>query len=227
MNDSGPGPTAMADRSGRPPRGGPLAAAAAVAALAVLTGCGATPAPATTAARVTPGPPAGGPGRASLAQVEQPVIRYPPRSAAEYLVAARFRSVRITALPSSAAVTSTSPGLIRQVVHLVNTAQATAQLPFSCPLITELYSIVITPAAAGQPKVDLDLSGCGTVRVQVGGHAQPTLYDNGLERLAFELLHLKLMPPGAVMLVPTVLRHVPGRSLVTTQVPRPAKPAAG
>jgi len=168
-----------------------------------------------------------GPGGSSLVRVDVQVIWYPPRSPAEYLVASRFRSVRITALPSAATVTSTSPGVIGQVVHLVDTAEAAAHQPFGCPLITQFYSIVLTPAVAGQPEVDLDPTGCGTVTVRVGGRAQPVLEDNGMERLAFQLLHLKLMPAGPSIMVPTVLRHAPGKYLFITQVPRHVKSASG
>jgi hypothetical protein len=118
----------------------------------------------------------------------------PPRSAAEQLTAASFRSVTVTATemfprPRTVTRTFTSPVVIGRLVALVNSLPATPYpdvAAMSCAPGGTVYRLGFTPG------VVIYAGGCGASdAITVNGKEQPRLWDLGvLTAAARQLLHL-------------------------------------
>ena len=128
-----------------------------------------------------------GSGGWSLLRADAQVFWYPPRSAAEYLVAARFRSVRIIVRPVRVMVNGStgalgvtgSQRLIRPLVAVLDSMHATPPLLFPCPPGRQYYKLLFAPAVPQQRAVVAQSASCGTDLVSVGGRSQPELVDGG------------------------------------------------
>ncbi len=120
------------------------------------------------------------PGGASALRADAEVTWFPPRSAAEFLVAVRFRSVSIS-------LTSVSGGArivggqryIRPLVAVLDSMPATPPLDFPCASGIGSFRLTFTPAVPGQGMVVVASGNCNADTVTVGGRAQPDLADMG------------------------------------------------
>ena len=133
-------------------------------------------------------------GGDTLIGADASVSWFPPRSVAEQLTAASFRSVTVTAtemFPQPRAVTRTftSPVVIGRLVALVNSLPATPYpdvAAMSCAAGGTVYRLGFTPG------VVIYAGGCGASdAITVNGKEQPRLWDLGvLTAAARQLLHL-------------------------------------
>jgi hypothetical protein len=133
-------------------------------------------------------------GGDTLIRADASVSWFPPRSAAEHLDAASFRSVTVTATevipqPRTVTRTFTSPAVIGRLVALANSLPATPDpdvAAMSCLAIATAYRLEFTPG------VVIDPGGCGgSDAVTVNGKEQPWLWDSDvLTAAARQLLHL-------------------------------------
>jgi hypothetical protein len=121
-------------------------------------------------------------GRTTLIRADASVSWFPPRSAAEQLNAAEFRSVTITATedyPRQRTVTRTftSAAVIGRLVAVIDRLPATPYpdvAAMSCAPAFTGYRLEFTP------NVVLYWDGCGgSDAIYVSGKAQPRLWDNG------------------------------------------------
>jgi len=121
-------------------------------------------------------PSAGG----TLVRADAGVSWFPPRSAAEQLEAASFRSVTVTAvqvMPDTRTVTRTftSPAVIGQLVALADSLPATPYqdvAAMSCVSPAVVYRLDFTPG------VVIGADGCGeSDTIAVDGKQQPRLFD--------------------------------------------------
>src|SRR5580693_1189725 len=119
---------------------------------------------------------------------------FPPRSAAEQLTAASFRSVTVTATtvfprPGTVTRTFTSPAVIGRLVALVNSLPATPNqdvADMSCLAIATVYRLEFARGVVVYP------GGCGdSDAITVNGKEQPRLWDPDVLTAAVrQLLHL-------------------------------------
>jgi hypothetical protein len=133
-------------------------------------------------------------GGDTLIRVGASVTWFPPRSAAEQLTAASFRSVIATAsefIPQRRTVTRTfaSPAVIGRLVALVNSLPATPYpdvADLSCAADATVYRLEFIPG------VVIYAGGCGgSDAITVNGKEQPRLWDLGtLTTPVRQLLHL-------------------------------------
>jgi hypothetical protein len=133
-------------------------------------------------------------GGDTLIRVDASVSWFPPRSAAEHLSAASFRSVTVTAtevIPRPRTVTRvfTSPAIIGRLVALINSLPATPYpnvAAMSCLAAATVYRLAFTPGAV------ILAGGCGASdAITVNGKEQPRLWDlDALIPAARQLLHL-------------------------------------
>jgi hypothetical protein len=133
-------------------------------------------------------------GGDTLLRADASASWFPPRSAAEQLNAASFRSVTVTAtevFPQPRTVTRmvTSPVVIGRLVALVNSLPATPYpdvAAMSCAPGGTAYRLGFTPG------VVIYAGGCGgSDAITVNGKEQPRLWDQGaLTTAARQLLHL-------------------------------------
>jgi hypothetical protein len=128
------------------------------------------------------------PGGGSLVRVDAQVAWYPPRSAAEHIVATRYRAVTTTAPthwsgpPRPVTRTFTAPAVVARLAALVNGWPAMPDTVINCPAITAastLYRLVFVPASPRWPTISITSTGCLSVVVRVGGRGQPALDDGG------------------------------------------------
>lgn len=129
-------------------------------------------------------------GSGSLIRAEAQVVWYPPRSAAEYVLPDRYRSVTVTVPAASGArrgatvtQTFTSRALIAELATLLN--RLPGMLPtaaLGCPPMAASgsgvpppYRVVFTPRSRGWPAIAAAPLGCWDGGVVVGGHRQPAL----------------------------------------------------
>jgi len=130
----------------------------------------------------------------TLIRADAGVSWFPPRSAAEQLTAASFRSVTVTATemfprPRTVTRTFTSPVVIGRLAALVNSLPATPYpdvAAMSCAPGGTVYRLGFTPG------VVIYAGGCGASdAITVNGKEQPRLWDLGvLTAAARQLLHL-------------------------------------
>jgi len=146
---------------------------------------------------IVPGPP----GRALL-RADVQVIWFPARSAAEHLVAADFRAVRIDAWIYGTAVrhirsTFTATPVIARLARLLNVLPASPGGLVNCPMIWATYQLTFK-AAAGHPDAVFNADNCLTVPVSVGGAKEPDLYDGSstVAAAAGHLLHVRVNSAG-------------------------------
>jgi hypothetical protein len=133
-------------------------------------------------------------GGETLIRADASVSWFPPRSAAELLRAASFRSVTVSAdevIPESRTVTRTftSPVVIGRLVALVNSLPATPYpdvAGMSCLAVATVYRLEFTPG------VMVYVGGCGgSDAITVDGKQQPRLWEQGVLTAAVrQLLHL-------------------------------------
>lgn len=133
-------------------------------------------------------------GGDTLVRADAGVSWFPPRSAAEQLNAASFRSVTITAvqvIPGKRTVTRrfASPAVIGQLVALASSLPATPSpdvAGMSCLATSVVYRLDFTPG------VVVDVDDCGeSDAIAVDGKQQPRLFDPGtLSTAARKLLRL-------------------------------------
>jgi hypothetical protein len=133
----------------------------------------------------------------TLIRADASVSWFPPRSAAEYLTAAGFRSVTVTATetilrPRTVTRTFTSPAVIGRLAALLNRLPATPDpdvAAMKCLGAATDYRLAFTPG------VVVETDGCGgSDAVTVNGQQQPRLWDQGAlmaaARQLLDLLHL-------------------------------------
>jgi hypothetical protein len=133
-------------------------------------------------------------GGATLIRADASVSWFPPRSTAEQLNAASFRSVTVTAtevIPRSRTVTRTftSPAIIGRLAALANRLPATPYpdvAAMRCLAVATAYRLEFIPG------VVVYAGGCGgSDAITVNGKEQPRLWDQGaLIAAARALLHL-------------------------------------
>jgi hypothetical protein len=133
-------------------------------------------------------------GGDTLIRADASVSWFPPRSAAEHLNAASFRSVTVTAtevIPKPRTVTRvfTSPAIIGRLAALVNSLPATPYpdvAAMRCLAAATVYRLAFTPG------VVVLAGGCGASdAITVNGKEQPRLWDlDALIPAARQLLHL-------------------------------------
>lgn len=138
---------------------------------------------ATLATTVAPGRDGG-----SLVRVDAQVAWYPPRSAAEHIVATRYRAVTATAPtrwsgpPAPVTRTFTARVVVARLAALVNGWHAQPNVEMNCPAITAastLYRLVFVPSSPRWPTITVASDGCLSSGVQAGRHGQPALADGG------------------------------------------------
>ncbi len=121
-------------------------------------------------------------GGGTLIRADASVSWFPPRSAAEQLTAARFRSVTVTAteaIPQRTVTrTVTSRAVIGRLVALVDSLPATPYpdvAAMSCALLGTTYRLAFIPG------VVIYTGGCGgSDAITVNGKNQPRLWDQGV-----------------------------------------------
>jgi hypothetical protein len=127
-------------------------------------------------------------GGGSLVRVDAQVAWYPPRSAAEQVVASRYRAVtataptRLTGPPRPVTRTFTSPAVVARLAALVNGWPAMPDIVLNCPAIrvsSLMYRLVFVPASSRWPVISIASDGCLSSGVKAGGHGQPALDDGG------------------------------------------------
>jgi len=127
-------------------------------------------------------------GGGSLVRVDAQVAWYPPRSAAEHVVASRYRAItatvptRWTGPPRPVTRTFTAPAVVARLAVLVNGWPAMPDIVMNCPEITAsstLYRLVFVPALPRWPTITIASDGCLSTGVMVGRHGQPALDDRG------------------------------------------------
>jgi hypothetical protein len=132
-------------------------------------------------------------GGDTLLRADASVSWFPPRSAAEQLTAASFRSVTVTATqviprPRTVTRTVTSPAVIGRLVALVNSLPAT---PYPDVAAMKCLGAATVYRLAFIPGVVIYAGGCGGDAITVNGKNQPRLWDQGvLTAAARQLLHL-------------------------------------
>ncbi len=138
----------------------------------------------------------------ALLRVDAQVIWYPPRSAAEYLVAKDFRAVRIDAWLALSGRhvrrTFTSRGVIGRLTRVLNSLPASPGGLFPCPLEIVSYRLTFEPVA-GHPEAVVNTAGCTSDTISVGGVTQPALVDSGqFGTLVGKIMHIhpSLARPG-------------------------------
>jgi hypothetical protein len=120
-----------------------------------------------------------GPRGSALLLADAQATWYPPRSAAEYLNASRFRSVRVTASGLHGARTTVWPRpTVRAVVALLDGLHAAPTVYISCPAPMVTYRLTFVPAVPRQPEVVVLADGCLEVSLSVAGREQPALWDD-------------------------------------------------
>jgi len=119
----------------------------------------------------------------SLVRADVQVTWYPRRSSAEYLRAARYRSVTITVSPPAGGLLRpvtrrfTSRSVIARLAELLNSLPAIVPFSGSCLAISP-STLVFAPRAGHSARVLVALTGCTGDTVRVGGRAQPALDDS-------------------------------------------------
>jgi hypothetical protein len=129
-------------------------------------------------------------GGKSIVRVDVSMNFYPPRPAAEYLVASRFRSVSISPdnLGGGASIMG-GQRFIRPLVAVLDSMPATPVPEFFCPLAVGPYRLVFSPAVRGQGTVVVAGAACEVASVTIGGRVQLDLNEvDPLEALVNRLL---------------------------------------
>ena len=135
-----------------------------------------------------------GPDGGTLLRTDAELTWYPPRSAAEYLPPAGYRSVTVTATftsPSGPAKPPiirvfTSQAVIARLARLLDGMHATAPWTGSCPALLPQFQIVFAPKRNGNSMagpVSVTPSGCRGELLTTEGMLQPALEDIGSTRL--------------------------------------------
>jgi hypothetical protein len=122
----------------------------------------------------------------SLLRADAQVIWYPPRSAAQYIDAARYHVLSITVSvygrrPHTVRKVVTSQAFIARLAQALDRMQAEPPGVVACPADFEDYQVSFSVSAHSRPAVMVSAngSGCGGAQVTVDGRAQPALADHG------------------------------------------------
>lgn len=142
-------------------------------------------------------------GGGSLLRADAQVTWYPPRSAAEYIHASRYRSVTVTAPPvgckhcPARTVTRkfTSHTVVARLAALVNGMPVLPPFTGNCPAMDfSGSSIIFTPRTGRWPRIVVSPDDCLGDSVRVGGRAQPVLdeHQNGVIAVMLRLLGIRV-----------------------------------
>jgi hypothetical protein len=123
----------------------------------------------------------------SLISIGAQVTSYARRSAAEHIVAGRYRAVTITAPARntglSEPVTRTFSGraAVTGFADLINGLHAAPDIAVNCGSVSDntTYRLIFDPAVARWPTVAVSAIACPIAAVSVGGHEQPALSQDG------------------------------------------------
>jgi hypothetical protein len=126
-------------------------------------------------------------GGGSLLRVDAQVAWYPPRTAAEHIDPAGYRSVTLTVPPGPGGTpahaltrTFTSRAAVARLASLINGLPAMPDVAMNCPAEpAQPYRIIFTPASARWPQVVVSPTGCLSAGVTVGRAGQPALETHG------------------------------------------------
>lgn len=135
---------------------------------------------------------AAGPRGGTIVRADAEVVWYPPRTAAEYLDPAAFRSVTVTATlvnmhGKARTVTKTfGRPVIDRLARVLNGLRTLSPPgPLSCPAMTgSTFTLRLVPIAPSRPPLVIIPAGCVGDLITVGGKAQPVLQDFGSEQVA-------------------------------------------
>lgn len=138
----------------------------------------------------------------SFLRADAQVIWYPPRSAAEYLNPRDYRAVQVDTVLYSrggndfngkpVTRTLTARSVIARLARFVNSLPASPGSPGGFGCLPQSDGQLTFEPVAGQPKVVVYATGCGTDTVSVGGARQPALVE---DRLQFTRLLAKVVQP--------------------------------
>ena len=136
-----------------------------------------------------------GPQGRALLRADVQVIWFPARSAAERLVADRFRAVRIDAWLYGTGVRHvrriiTAKPVIARLARLLNALPASPGGVAHCPISFAIYQLTFE-AAGGRPDAVFNAGNCGTIPVWVGGVKQPVLTGGTVATVVGRLLHTR------------------------------------
>jgi hypothetical protein len=128
---------------------------------------------------------AAGPRGGTVARADAEVVWYPPRTAAEYLDPAAYRSVTITATlvneqGNARTVTKTfGRRVIDRLARVLNGLRTLSPPgPISCPAMTgSTFTLRLAPTSASIPAMVVSRAGCVGELITVAGKAQPVLLD--------------------------------------------------
>jgi hypothetical protein len=128
---------------------------------------------------------AAGPRGGTIMRADAEVVWYPPRTAAEYLNPADFRSVRITArlvnLHGKARMIMKTFGrpVIDRLAGVLNGLRTLSPPgPLSCPAMTgSTFTLRLTPISASGRAMVISSAGCVGELITTAGKAQPVLQD--------------------------------------------------
>ncbi len=115
-------------------------------------------------------------------RVDVQVIWYPPRSAAEHLIASHYDAVTIDAWFSGTSVhhakrTFRQQAIIDKLTRVLDSEPASPGGFVSCPAELVTYRLTFRPVK-GHPSVTVAADGCFDYGITVGGLPQPSLVDN-------------------------------------------------
>jgi hypothetical protein len=167
---------------------------------------------------------------AATLRADGEVIWYPPRSATEYLAAARLHAVTIAASflnpkPHTVRRTFTSPSVVARLARYLNSLPATPGGLMGCPMVSTTYAVTFRYSAGARPYLTASVGGCGTVGILVNGRAQPGLADpTGLIARAAQAALAG--HPGSIVPVPVHTIPVP-MPIPSLQPIAPILPPAG
>jgi hypothetical protein len=156
----------------------------------------------------------------SIVRADAQVIWYPPRSAAEYIDAARYHVVAITVTvygtrPRTRSMIVTSRSAIADIAAALNRSPVVPVQEVNCPAIVVYYRLAFAVTRQGRPAVVVYATQqpCLGVRIVVDGRDQPPLQDGG--KVAGIASRLAGVPSGLAASLPAgpcVRQQRPGRA---------------
>lgn len=140
-------------------------------------------------------------GNSSLLEVDGLVIWYPPRPAAEDLVAASFRAVTVGGVvvsrhvPRDVQKTFTASHVVGQVVRLLDDMNVSITPATTCGLLGGNQGWVqLHPVARGAPPVQAQSGSCTGYQVYLGTKPEPTLWPGSKDKLYALIARLLGLP---------------------------------
>ncbi len=114
------------------------------------------------------------------------ILRYPSRSAAEYIDPARYHVLSLVVTifgrrPHTVRTVVTSQAFIARLAETLDQMQAETPGAWACPADFEDYQLSFSVSRPSRPAVVVRTteSGCGGAQVAVNGQSQPSLADYG------------------------------------------------